>query len=487
MSRRSRENLNLFVIQKKAVAGVLALTGRTACLQMINFLSTFLLTIFLSPQVFGVFFVVSAVISFLSYFSDIGLAAALVQKKEEIKKEDLKTTFTVQQSLVIFLVLLALSASSLIARFYHLNSQGIWLFRAFVFSFFLSSLKTIPSVLLERKLEFQKLVLPQLGETLVFNITAVFLAYKGLGVLSFAWAVVLRGIVGLLLIYWLAPFRPTLGIVWSSAEKLLAFGIPYQLNSFLALLKDNLLVAFLGRVLPLAEVGFLGWAQKWAFFPLRFFMDSVIKVAFPTFSRLQDNLPALKKAIEKSLFWVCFLTYPLLIGLGVLAPKLVLLIPRYNKWQSAIFPLFFFILNALFSCFSTTLTNVLNALGRIKTTLKLMVFWTVLTWILTVVLVIKMGFLGVALASALVASTSLLTLLLVERIIPFSLKVIFVPLLSALIMGGGVCFLLERLVSGFFSLGGVVIIGGIIYLSLVFLFDRRRLLRELCLVKKVLL
>ena len=255
----------------------------------------------------------------------------------------------------------------------------------------------------------------------------------------------------------------------------------------MALSKDDLLTVFLGKVLPFSEVGFLGWAQKWAFFPLRFFMDSLIKITFPAFSRLQENLPVLKAAVEKALFWVCFLTYPLLIGLAVLAPKLVLLIPRYQKWQPAVLPLLFFVINGLFSCFSTTLTNVLNAIGRIKTTLKLMIFWTILTWVLTAGLVFKLGFVGAALASALVAVTSVLSIILVQKVVLFSLRNILAPFLSAAFMGLIVYFLSERLVFDFFSLALVTVLGGIIYLILILVLARDRFLTELYLLKEHLL
>ena len=76
------DSVKIEAFKDKIVGGVLALTSRTLILQAISFISTFILTILLSPSVFGVFFIVSAVISFLTYFSDICLASSLVQKKE---------------------------------------------------------------------------------------------------------------------------------------------------------------------------------------------------------------------------------------------------------------------------------------------------------------------------------------------------------------------------------------------------------------------
>lgn len=464
-------------IKKRSVAGVVALTSRTFFLQIINFASMFLLTVFLAPEIFGIFFVVTAVVSFLNYFSDIGLAAALIQKKEELTQEDLKTTFTIQQGLVILLVILAFLGSSWFAGFYGLSPAGLLLFKALVISFFLSSLKTIPSVLLERKLDFNRLVIPQIGETILFNLVVVFLAWKGAGITSFTWAVLVRGVAGLILIYLLSPWMPGLAFNRASAKKLLSFGIPFQANSLLALVKDDLLTVFLGKVLPFAQVGFIGWAQKWANMPLRFIMDSVIKVTFPAYSRLQDNLSALRAGIEKGLFAVCFFTFPALTGLALLASSLVQFLPRYMKWQPALLALYFFCLQAAFACVSTTLTNTLNATGRIKTTLKLMIGWTALTWILTPIFIYLWGYSGVALAAFLVSTTVFLPIWLVKKIVGYNLwENVGKPLLGALIMGIVLYLAIPLVVKGLLGIGLIIILGVIIYSVIMLLLAKEKIL-----------
>src|SRR3990167_6397998 len=94
--------------------------------------------------------------NFFVYFSDIGLAAALIQKKEEITKADLSSTFTIQQVIIVTLVIAGLLFSSTIGKFYNLDASGLLLLRVLIFSLFLSSLKTIPSIILERKLLFAR-------------------------------------------------------------------------------------------------------------------------------------------------------------------------------------------------------------------------------------------------------------------------------------------------------------------------------------------
>jgi O-antigen/teichoic acid export membrane protein len=265
------------------------------------------LTVFLSPSEFGVFWIVSAIVNFLAYFSDVGLAAALIQKKDEITPDDLKTTFTVQQFLVVTLLLVLLLLTPLFQKFFFVSGEGKLLLYALGFSLLLSSLKTIPSVLMERNLEFPKLVIPQVLENIVYNITAVFLAWQGYGIQSFTYAVLVRGIVGLIAIYILKPWKPALALNKGSLRKLLTFGVPYQINTFLATIKDDGMTVFLGRILGSSGLGLLGWAQKWAYTPLRLFLDHVLKVTFPAFSRMQDEKEHLEVLPDH--FLVCFTVF----------------------------------------------------------------------------------------------------------------------------------------------------------------------------------
>ena len=413
------EELNIDTIKKRSLKGVLALTSRTFLLQITSFFATFLLTIFLSPTIFGIFYLVSAIISFLGYFSDIGLAAALIQKKEDVTPDDLATTFTIQQIIVGFVVILSFAFSSVIVDFYGLNQNGLWLLRALLVSFFLSSLKTIPSILLERKLEFQKLITPQIVETLSFYVIAVVLAWQGFGVTSFTWAVLVRGIVGLIAIYIVSPWRIRLGFSVHVFRRLVRFGMPFQLNSLLALLKDDLLTIYLGKVLPLAHVGYIGWAKKWAEIPLRLIMDNVIRVTFPAFSRMQNMKKLLGHAIEKALFGLTVSIFPLTISMLFFIQPAITIIPRYEKWQPALLSFYIFSIGSLVASLNTPLTNALNAIGRIKTTLTLMICWTVFVWVLTVTFVKLYGFNGVSFALLCIAGTIVVVVRLVQNFVSF--------------------------------------------------------------------
>ncbi len=471
------EEIDIATIKKKSLTGILALTSRTFLLQIIAFASTFLLTIFLNPATFGIYYVVSAIISFLSYFSDVGLAAALIQKKEQLSEDDLSTTFTIQQMLVLPLSTIVFIAAPYIAGFYGLDAAGILLLRALIVSFFFSSLKTIPSILLERKLNFNTLIIPQIAETVGFYAVAVLLAWKGFGITSFTYAVLTRALIGLVLMYIVSPWRIRFGIAKPVAKRLLKFGVPFQFNSFLSLLKDDLMTVFLGKILTFTEVGYIGWAKKWAEVPLRLIMDSVIRVTFPAFSRLQESKVHLGHAIEKILFGLATTMFPISVALLFFIGPAVSLIPKYGKWEPALFSFALFVVASILAGFSTPLTNALNAVGKIRTTLYLMVFWTIGTWILTITMVHFFGFNGVSMSLVLLTSTLGLVVWLGKKIADFSfMSSVKWPFFAALVQSG---WYLVTVPSAPYTWMRLIIIGAVgivLYAAILWLTEKRRIM-----------
>lgn len=456
--------LSLGKIKEKAIKGVIALTGRTFILQIVALAANFLLTIYLNPAQYGTFFLVSAVISFFAYFSDIGLAAALIQKKENVTQEDLKTTFTIQQCLVITLVVVIFVLTPFFKSWYHLSDDAIYLMWALTLSLFLSSLKTIPSVLLERHLEFNKLIIPQIFETLIFYTTAVVLAIQGWGIMSFTIAVVLRGISGLIVMYLVSPWKPGLAYSKNSLRVLFKFGLPYQANTFLAMVKDDGMTIFLGGILGTSGIGFLGWANKWGSAPLRFFMDQVIKVTFPAFARIQHDSKELSNLVSKSIFFITALVFPSLVLLAILAPLLTVIIPKYEKWQPALLALVLITINSAWAAVSTPLTNTLSAIGKVTITFKLMIMWTILTWLIIPALAYVYGVNGAALGFTILGFSSIVAIVVAIRYVKINFwESVEKPLLASVVMGIAV-FLIERVLpTSILTMVLLVLLGLVIY------------------------
>ena len=136
--------------------------------------------------------------------------------------------------------------------------------------------------------------------------------------------------------------------------------------------------------------------------PLRVVLDNVTRVTFPAFSRMQDDMENLKKAVTRSIFFITFLVFPAAVGIVILAPIIFQSIPKFSQWMPAVVPLTFLAINVLFAAVTTQLTNLLSAIGKIKINSGLMVMWTVLTWLLVPYLGSKYGVNGASIGYAVV-------------------------------------------------------------------------------------
>ncbi len=423
-------------IRRRSFISTMSLFFQSGYSAFLGLIANLILTILLSPQIFGIYITVLSIIAFLNYFSDIGLAGALIQKKE-ISEDDLATTFTVQQILILTLIAIGFLSASFISNFYKLPADGTLLYQALLVSFFISSLKTIPSVLLERKIKFEKIVLVQVIENTVFYLAVSVFALLGYGLTSFTIGVFLRAFTGLVVMYSISFWLPKIWISKKSLKKLLSFGIPFQASSFLAIFKDDLIILYLGKVVGFEGLGYIGWAKKWADAPMRIIMDNVNKVLFPLLSRYQDQKEKLKSLSEKILYYQTALIAPTFVGMAITMQYFVSAIPNYQKWQPAL-PLFYiFALSSLILSFSAPFMNLFNALGKVKLSFTFMTFFTVLTWTLTPLFIKMYGYYGFPLVHLIISLSFVLVLFAAKRVFKFRFwEPVYRFLLSSFIMGG---------------------------------------------------
>lgn len=421
-------------LKDKTTVSIIFLTIRNFGIQGISMLGFFLLTIILGRGDVGLFAIVAESVAILGYFSDVGLASALIQQKEKPTSSELQTTFLIQQFLVVIALIVVALIYPQISQSRMYGSKELWILLSLCFSFAVASLKTIPSILLERELNFKLLSTIDIVENTTFYLFAVLFAYLGYGVFSYAIATFIRSLFGLVVIYYFSPWPIGFSFSINSAKKLFKYGIPFQLNTFIAVAKDRLSNLLVAGIIGRDSFGILSWAQKGPRIPLSF-MDAIMRVTFPTFSRIQDQTEFLKRSIEKSIYFIALFVFPSLAGISLVAPDVVNLIPKYSQWLPAIFPMYLFAINASIASVTTPLTNAFNAVGKIGITTKLMIMWTILTWIFYPLLSIKYGYIGTAYATLIVGCSSFIVWYIAHK--EFKINVLLVilhPLLATLFM-----------------------------------------------------
>jgi len=473
------DQITIEEITRRIRSAFIGLTARSIVLRVVRSVTSYLILPRLLPvETNGVFNIATAIITFFAFFSDVGLAASIIQKKEKVGEDDIKTAFTIQQMIVGTLSLGIVLSAPVFANFYHLGDEGSWLIRILGVSFFLTSLKSLPSVMLERELNFTPLIKVEILETIVSSALLITLAMAGFGIWSFSVATLTSALIGLMAIYILAPIKLGLGISKVAARNLLSYGIPYQTNNLLALVKDRLVPLVVAGMVGPQGIGYVTWAQGMAYAPMEI-MSAVNRITFPAFSRLQHDKKSLVRAIEKSLFVTTLMVYPALFGLVAILPYLIKYVV-FLKWQPAIPSFYLFAFASFWAVISTTFTNTLNAIGQVKTTLKLMVFWTIITWILTPALVLVFGFVGVAASAFIISFTSVLTIILVKRVLDVKLlDALVLPIFASVVMAVAVHYFAQLFVKNWVTTILAIFLGAAVYFMVVYIFGRKKIMADL--------
>ena len=475
-----RETEALRDIKKKTVSGALSYFIRTIILQGIGLGSVAVLSWYFTPEDFGIYGLVIPIVGLLTFFSDVGLAASLIQKKETPTRNDYVTAFTVQQGLswfIVAIVLVILATGTIQAK---AGMAGQWILLSLAIAFPLASLKTIPSVILERKLDFSKLVIPQILEQLVFNSILIVLAIRGSGAIAYAYAILARSIIGAVSMYFIQPWKIGVGFNKPAFKAMFSFGAKFQINDFLARIKDQLFYLVLGFYFSLAEFGYINWGKNYSMYPYNLTVQNVMAITFPTFSRLQGNKKALKKAIEKSLFFITLAIFPILVGMSVFISPFIELVPKWQKWQPAVLSLILFSSSIAWSAISTPLTNTLNAIGEINKTLKLMVMWTVLTWIVTPLCIYFFGYNGVGIAALLISFTSIITVFMVKNVIPINFTdQVWRQTVASVVMAAVGLFGVSIWSQSFTHFIFGMVLTGLSYFATLLLFGKQKLITEI--------
>ncbi|HEX9990357.1 MAG TPA: oligosaccharide flippase family protein [Chloroflexia bacterium] len=389
-------------LQQRAARGAVFISGLSLFQRLVTLPASIVLARVLTPTDYGIYGIVSFIVTFFTTFSNVGFGAALIQQSEPPSREDLTTTFTVQMALVCGMTAIGFVIAEPVSQAYQLSEEGVWLIRVLLLSLPLSLLRTIPALLLERELLFGRVSIIEAVETFSFYGTAVALSLLNFGTWSFIWATVVRGALGVGVALVLSPWRPGLGFSRSVAERLIRFGLPYQLRLALTLLRDALTPTVLGLLVGAAAVGYITWAFTFALLPV-LLTGPLWRVMFPAISRAQNDPSLLKNMIERSLRLSAIVFFPLSFLMMGAAPEIV----RYiytEQWAPALPAIYLFSVSIWPGALLATLAfNVFNGMGHSKLALYLIILYGALDWLIGVPLVLWLGFNGIAIGAVLVA------------------------------------------------------------------------------------
>jgi O-antigen/teichoic acid export membrane protein len=467
------------LIRSRATRGVAFLFLRYTGIRLLGLAANIVLSRLLSPEAFGIYAITLFLLVLLSFVGDFGLSASLLQQRKAITDADVRTVFTAQQVLVGSLLVILFVLAPLLASAYHLGDSGVWFIRLMLIAGLLTSLRTAPTIILERQLRYGQLSLVEIIDFGLFQLVAVVLAFLGFGVWSFLFAVLAAKLASAVLAYGLARWQPAFGFDRGRFAGLWRFGLPFQLSWLTFFLRDYMIPILGGLLVTTAQVGYLNWALALAGVPGQL-AQVVGRVTLPAFARYQDQPRALARAVESSIRGLFLTAIPLHLGLVALAPWLIHLVFS-DKWLPALPALYLLTIHWSGANLTSPLVSTLNAMGHARLALALSAAWMAATFLLAVIFLHEFGFLGMALAySVTMIGACLASIVTARRYLELRLwREIRAPL-GAAILACGACFLARhQLHASLVNLVLLILATGIAYAGILWLIEGRRIQSEL--------
>jgi O-antigen/teichoic acid export membrane protein len=413
-----------------------ALTLRGGIGKLVMLASMAVLSKLLLPADFGVFAIIQLPIGWLNLIADAGIGSAMIQAQNLTPIME-RTGFVLRLMLAAVLGLLLVLGVGVVDLIFQLPAESEHALRLLAFGPAISALGTVPSVKLSRTLRFERLALAEMGSLLAGQGAAIALAWYGAGLWSLVAGSLITIATGSLLVNSLSPWRIRMGLVPEAARMMLRFGVPFQAQGLIHLAKDQAIITLGGLAFSNTQVGYLTWAKDLARWP-RSPADYVARVAFPAFSRLQDDPAELSKLLQGALTIVCLVSFTA-VALGIaLGPLLVTQIFG-TAWAPAVPVLIFFLAQTPLDVLAAILLPLIYASGQAWLGLRLSIAWAAFTWLFG--LIVLLGWPDWRFLPLAVGAATGVAVLLITRRLPTSVHVrwqtaVGLPLILASAVGG---------------------------------------------------
>jgi PST family polysaccharide transporter len=367
-------------LRAKARVGMIILGARTVVLQLLLLGANVVIARLLDPADFGLFAIVQFALAFFTFFGDAGLGGALIQQRREPSQRELSTVFWAQLAITALVVGVVWASADLIRVVWPtVPPSAPLLLRVLSIDLVLTGVRVLPSILMERHLEFGRLSVLDLVGTLAFHAAVIALALLGLGTWALIASVLVQGTVVAMLAFALRPWRPSLELDRRALGPLLRFGIPFQLKGAVSFFNGAVTPLYAGSMLGQERLGQVSFAQTTAWFPLRL-VEIVGRVSFPLYSRLRDDPRQMADSLAKNV-QICAVGTLFFSGLVFgIGPSIVDVI--YGaKWLPSVPLLYVFSLAICVGFVSPIVGPAFDALGKPQIFARLTVMWTVVNWL----------------------------------------------------------------------------------------------------------
>jgi lipopolysaccharide exporter len=272
----------------KALSGVRWTALATMTNVTFNLGYTALMARLLTPSAFGLIAMAQIATRFLSYFAQLGVGPALVQKPD-LAESDIRAALTLSVTVNTLLFALMWLLAPLASDFFG-NPDVTAILRALSAAFLFSGVSVISIGLLRRRLMFKQLAMVEIASYILgYGFVGIGSALYGLGVWSLVFAAIGQEVVTLAFGYAFTRHCLRPAFSWHDIRHFLNYGSKYSVIGFLEYIGANLDSLLVGRLLGETMLGFYNRAQTLVKLPMHHVGNAIARVLFPVLSSAQAD------------------------------------------------------------------------------------------------------------------------------------------------------------------------------------------------------
>lgn len=336
MKKAKNKNDSNRSLTEKTISGSKWIFFLRVLRRIFSFGKNIVLARLLLPQDFGLMGIALTCIVAFAAFSQTGVRAALVQKKEKIT-QFLDSAWTIQCLRGVINVILIYFSAPYVASFFH-EPSATELIRVFSLVELFRGITSIHIVFFQKQFEFNKQVCYELTGIAADLLISIPLAYF----LRNAWALVFGLISNELMLcimsYVIYPYRPRFEFSKAKILNLYNYGKWIQLQYLFVFVRKTYNNLIVGRFLGASPLGLYSMANTIANISVTEIGQSISQVIFPAYSVLQDDENKIKQAfikIETIVFFIAVIYTLFIFTLG----ESFIICFLGEKWIGIIIPL----------------------------------------------------------------------------------------------------------------------------------------------------
>lgn len=331
--------------------------------QVIAFIVGVITARLLSPKDFGLIGALAIFTILSNVLIESGFTAALVRRKQNTNEEySAVLLFNLALSFVIYALLFF--SAPLIADFFHmpeLTSLSRFLFLALI----INSFSIVQSIILTKELAFKTMTIANISSVILSGIITVILAIQGVGYWALAIQQVLQVAFRSLFLWISNPWKVFIKPHFAVIKEVFNFSILLIITSFIGTIVRNIYTLIIGRIYSVNSLGYYSQAYKYQNIPSFVITSTQSGVAYPVFSKLNNEPERQLHYIRKIMRITSFLIFPIMIGLYAMANEFVSILLT-DKWLPIV-PYFRILLIAgIFIPFHNIYLNIVTVKGYPK-------------------------------------------------------------------------------------------------------------------------